>query len=124
MNKYLKIILLGILIWAIPFLVSFTVWDVEAGAPTVSMSWFNAIMAFAWAVGFAIALTIYFKGSKSPASDGWTAGILWYLALILLDLIVLVGLFKMAIPDWYPMLLTYLNTLVITVVVGKLLSKK
>ena len=124
MNKWLKLVLLGILIWLIPFILSWFVWDVEANAPSVSFGLFNAIMAFGWSIGFAIALVVYFKGmKKNQYKEGLTAGITWYIVLVAMDLIVLVGALGMALSDWYYMFLTYLNTLLLTVVVGKLLSK-
>jgi len=119
MNKYFKIILLGLIIWAIPFVTSFFVWDVEAGIPTVGVPWFNALMAFTWAVGFAIAACVYFrKVKKDTVREGWTTGIIWYIELLVLDLIVLVGFFHMAIIGYYPLLLTYLNAVAISSAIG------
>lgn len=125
MHKCIKKLLLGLIIWTIPFLSSFFVWDVQAGGPSVPMAWFNAIMAFTWSIGFAIAAYIFFKDvDKADAKkEGVVAGIVWYLELILLDLAVLVGAFGMAIGDYYPMLLTYLNALVISVAIGYAIKK-
>jgi hypothetical protein len=120
MNKYVKKLLLGLLIWAVPFISSFFIWDVENNMPSVSMPWFNSIMAFTWAVGFAIALYLYFKDKES---DGWEAGIIWYIELIVLDLLILVWAFGMSAADYYPMLIMYLNTLVIAGVVGMVKNK-
>ena len=124
MNKLLKIILLGVLIWAIPFVVSFFVWDVEAGGPSVSNEWFNAIMAFSWAIGFAIAAFVFFKESLTPSKDGWTAGITWYIVLILMDYLVLVLAFGMSYAQYAAMLVTYLNTLLLTGVFGEILKRR
>lgn len=126
MNKYLKKILLGLIIWAVPFVVSFFVWDVQTNAPRIGMYWFNALMALCWAVGFVIALKLYFKNLKRRGArkDGLVTGVIWYVELILLDLIVLVGLFGMALTDFYPMLLTYLNTFLITAAVGCIFEGK
>lgn len=119
MNKILKILLLGLIIWALPFFSSFFVWDMTTNAPKVSMEWFNALMAFTWAIGFGIAACIYFKAvKKDSVREGWTAGIIWYIELLVLDLIFLVGLFKMQIADYFPMLLTYLNSVIISAAIG------
>lgn len=125
MTKWLKIILLGLLIWVIPFAISLLVWDIEAQQPSIPTEWFNALMAFAWVIGFSIAIWIYSKGiSGNQIREAWTAGIVWYFVLIVMDFFVLVLAFNMAAALYYPLLLTYLNTLVLTVVVGYILSKK
>lgn len=125
MNKIIKLILLGLLIWVIPFFVSIFIWDPVAQAPSIAMSWFNAFMALSWSIGIVIALSIYFKGDhKDYAKAGITAGITWYLSLLILDLIILVGLLGMPLEDWYPMILTYLNTAIITITVGYILCRK
>ncbi|MFH1802439.1 MAG: hypothetical protein ABH864_03230 [archaeon] len=124
MNKTLKIILLGILIWIIPFLTAFLFWDLETNQPTVDMMVFNSIMAFVWAIGLAIALPIMFKKSKNPVKDGWTAGISWYVILLALDIIFLVWLFGTPFSEWAYMFLTYLNTAILTIVVGYIAKKR
>jgi len=81
-------------------------------------------LPFFWAVGFAIAARAYFKGvKKDSVAMGWIAGITWYIELIVLDLIVLVGAFGMVLTDFYPILLTYLNVVVISVAIGCILKK-
>ncbi|MBT3297415.1 hypothetical protein HN385_00665 [archaeon] len=119
MNKYLKKILLGFIIWVIPFVTSFFVWDVAANEPTISIAWFNSLMVFTWSIGFAIAAFLYFKDIKvNKFSEGWKTGLIWYIELLLLDLLFLVGLFGMSLGDYYPMLLTYLNVIVISSAIG------
>jgi hypothetical protein len=124
MNKFLKIILLGLIIWGLPFLTSFLVWDLEANTARIEMAWFSALMAFTWAVGFAIAACIYFRSvSENYVAEGWTTGIVWYIELLALDLITLVALFNMPLTDFYPMLLTYLNSVVLSASIGYILNK-
>lgn len=114
-----KRFLLGLIIWAIPFLTSFFIWDVNANAPTVSMAWFNAIMAFSWSLGFAIAAYLYFKTiRKNACKEGWITGVTWYAELLILDAIFLLRLFGMSFVDYYPMFLTYLNAVTISVAIG------
>ena len=124
MHKCIKKLLLGLLIWAVPFVVSLFVWNPETNAPTIGMEWFSALMGFCWTMGFAAALYIYFrKMKKNTVKEGWVTGIVWYVELIALDLIVLAGLFGMALSEIYPMLLTYLNAVLITASVGYILKK-
>ena len=124
MNKFLKRILFGLIIYAIPFLTSFFVWDIETNAPTISMAWFNALMAFTFAVGISIAACIYFrKVRKDTVCDGWKTGITWYVELLVLDYIFLVTLFGMSIGEYYPMFLTYINVIAISAAIGYILKK-
>lgn len=120
MNKFLKRILFGLIIWAIPFIASLFVWDMKANTASIGMDWFNALMAFTWAVGFAIAVCFYFRNlrKKDAVAEGWITGITWYVELLVLDLIVLVWLFGMTMPDFYPMVITYLNAVAISAAIG------
>jgi hypothetical protein len=119
MNKTVKTLLLGLVVWVIPFLASFFVWDVKTNAPSVSAAWFYALMGVTGAIGFAIAAYYQFKDvRKDTVKEGWMTGIIWYVELILLDLIFLVGLFGMALPDYFHLLLTYLTPLILCVAVG------
>jgi len=124
MNKFLKKILLGFLIWAVPFFTSFFVWDMKNQVPLISMDWFNALMAFTWAIGFAIAACAYFKEvKKRPVLDGWITGVTWYIELLVLDLLILVIAFKMSILDYFPMVLMYLNVIAISASIGYIKRK-
>ena len=121
MNKFLKTLLLGFVVWVIPFFASFFVWDVKLNAPSVSAPWFYALMGVSGAISFAIAAYYEFKGVKvDSVRQGWITGITWYLELILLDLIFLVGLFGMTLAAYSHLLLTYLNPLILCVLVGYL----
>lgn len=119
MNTIGRKLLLGGIIWIIPFITSFFVWDIKDNAPAISQEWFNALMAFTWAIGFSIAAFMYFKDAKKKdQTDGWKTGGIWYIEQVALDLVVLVGLFGMTMTNYYPMLLTYLNTVLITGAIG------
>lgn len=123
MNKWLKIILLGLIIWVIPFVVSVVVWDLETNQPKVTIAWFYALMAFTGAIGFAIAACLYFRKVKGdPVKEAVMVGIIWYIELLLLDLIVLVGFFGMTMTDYYHLTITYLNPLVLSILVGYIIK--
>ncbi len=119
MNKFLKTVLLGLIAWAVPFLASFFVWDVTTNAPSVSAAWFYALMSVTGALGFAIAAYLQFKNiHKDTVRQGWRTGITWYIELSALDLIVLVGLFGMAMTDYYHLLITYLTPMILCIAIG------
>ena len=125
MNKYIKIILFGLLIWVIPFLVAFFIWDPNTGAPSVSVGWFNALMTVCFMIGLSLAICFYFRGVKgNTVQEGWTTGIIWYAVLVVMDLIVLVGFFGMGMEEFYPLAVTYLSALIIAGGVGHLLEKR
>ena len=119
MNKCLKRILLGLIVWGVPFLASFFVWDVKTNAPSLSAAWFYAVMGVTGAIGFVIAAYYQFKDvKKDTVKEGWMTGITWYIELVLLDLIVLVMLMGMTLPDYYHLLLSYINPLILAVAIG------
>ncbi len=119
MNKTLKRLLLGLLPWLVPFITSFAVWDIEKNIPSIPDMWFSALMAFTWALGFAIAAYLYFKDIKTNTiKEGIITGIIWYIQALFLDFIFLVTLFGMLLSDFYPMLLTYANALMLCIAIG------
>ena len=119
MKKFLKKILLGLIVWGIPFVASVLVWDIEANTPKIGMDWFSALMSFTGVVGFAIAAYIYFsKIKEDTVKEGWTTGITWYVEMLILDYLALVMVFGMTFADYASMFLTYLNVIILSVVIG------
>lgn len=119
MNKFLKKILLGLIVWVVPFVASVFVWDTAANTAKIGMDWFAALMGFTGSVGFAIAACIYFsKIKKDTVKEGWTTGITWYIELLILDYIVLVFAFGMAFADYASMFLSYLSIVALSAAVG------
>jgi len=120
MTRITKTLLLGLIVWVIPFLSSFFVWDVKANAPSIDIAWFYALMSLTGILGFSIAAYYQFKDNKNPIKNGWITGITWYLELILLDFIFLVLLFNMSLSSYSHLLMTYLTPLVLCVLIGYL----
>jgi hypothetical protein len=119
MNKFFKRLLLGLIIWVIPFLTSIFVWDIKTNAPIMGLSWFYALMTFTGAIGFSIAICTYFRGLKSGfVRESWITGITWYVELLILDAIFLMGVFKMSFEDYTHLILTYFHVLIISATIG------
>lgn len=83
MNKYIKIMLYGILMWLIPFLVSFLIYPLKQSANP----FFESIMPVV-ITATVVALTLsYFKQQdKDFLSEGITIGISWFVISIAIDL--------------------------------------
>lgn len=119
MNKFLKTLLLGIVVWIIPFLASLFVWNTETGGPSIDIAWFYALMSFSGVIGLFIAAYYQFKGIKrNSVREGWITGITWYIECLALDFVFLVVLFGMTLSSYAHLLLTYLSTLITTVLIG------
>ncbi|MBT3642621.1 hypothetical protein HN604_00775 [archaeon] len=125
MNKFTKRILLGLVIWAVPFITSFFFWDVQANAPSVSQEWFSAIMTLTLMIGFGIAAYFYFKSVKKGNAilEGWITGIIWYVELVLLDLIFLVGIFDNSIASLFPVFFIYLSVPALSIVLENIVKR-
>lgn len=125
MKRPTKIILLGLLVWVIPFLVSFFVWDVESNSPILPDNWFNSLMILSLSIGIAISSYVYFKDKiKNPCREGWIIGSSWYSICIIIDLIFLVGIFNMTLSNFYPMFLSYTVVLIIPGAIGEILNQR
>ncbi len=123
MNKKIRFILYGLLIWFIPALTAMLLWDTSTNLPKMSMLWFNAIMATVWSFNFAIVIYFYFKKIDSNyIKEGLILGIFWYILCLSLDFVMFLS-FKIDFSTWYPGILTYSNNLVIPISIGFILSK-
>ena len=83
MNKYLKIILLGVLVWLVPFVVSIFIYPLKtAGNPL-----FESIMPLIITI-MAISLSyIYLKNIKTFfIREGIIIGVIWLIINIIIDL--------------------------------------
>ena len=126
MNKRVKVGLLGLMIWLITFIAGFFIFVIfgfEADGPLTDLLWINGIDTFFLAIGLALALFLLYRGKgQDYKRTAWEAGIAWYVIILLMDLIVLVGLFGLESELLFPSILSDSTVLIIPIVVGYLLA--
>ena len=126
MNKRVKSVSLGLMIWGITFIAGFfifVIFGAEAGGPIVETEWINGIRAFFLAIGLALALFLVYRGKgQDYKQTAWEAGIAWYVIILLMNLIVLVVLIDLELELWFPLILIDSTVLIIPIVVGHLLA--
>ena len=84
MNKNLKIVLFGFLIWLIPFAASFFIYPLK----TPMYSLFESIMSVLIAVAAMIFSYFYFRDIKTNfVVEGIIVGIAWFIITIVIDLV-------------------------------------
>ncbi len=84
MNKNLKIVLFGFLIWLIPFAASFFIYSLKA--PMYSL--FESVMSVLIAIASIIFSYLYFKDIKTNfVMEGIITGIAWFIIAIVIDLL-------------------------------------
>ena len=120
MDKRVLIVLLGLMIWVLRFMaggIGFT--------PGVSLT-FTQILGlevFSVTIGLALALFLVFRDKRQNYKrTGWEAGIAWYVILLLMDLILIIGFIGLQIELWYPLILFHFQVVIIPIVVGYLLA--
>jgi hypothetical protein len=125
MNKRVKIVLLGLMIWVITFMSGFFIF-VIFGAEASDLgvwTWISGIKEFSITIGLALGLFLVYKDKgQDYKRTAWEAGISWYVILLLMDLIVLIGLMGLEIELGYPSIFTYSTVAIIPIVVGYLLA--
>jgi membrane protease YdiL (CAAX protease family) len=126
MNKRVKIVLLGLMIWLITFIAGFfifVIFGIEADGPLTDLLWINGIDTFFLAIGLALALFLLYRDNgQDYKRTAWEAGIAWYVIILLMDLIVLVGLLGLESELLFPSILSDSTVLIIPIVVGYLLA--
>ena len=126
MNKRVKVGLLGLMIWLITFIAGFfifVIFGIEADGPLTDLLWINGIDTFFLAIGLALALFLLYRDKGQDYKRmAWEAGIAWYVIILLMDLIVLVGLLGLESELLFPSILSDSTVLIIPIVVGYLLA--
>ena len=124
MNKYVKLVGFGFLIWLIPFLVSFVIFPLRnANRPL-----FESIMPIILVLTVMIISVLYFKKiEKKSLKEGLIAGVLWFVLSLAIDTMLFLpsSSMQMSFIDYMMDIgLTYLIILMIPIGIGALVSKK
>ncbi len=126
MNKIVKIILLGFMIWGITFIagsIIFGIFGAEIDGPPVEALWINGISAFFLGIGLALALFLLYRNKlQDYKRTAWESGITWYAILLLMNLIFVIGLLGVKLEFWFPLILSDSMVLIIPIIVGYLLA--
>ena len=124
MNKYIKIVGFGFLIWLIPFLVSFVIFPLrETNRPL-----FESIMPVILTIVVLIfSILTFIKLDKDFIGEGVVLGIIWLVISIIIDLVMFLpeSDWHMSFSDYMMDIgLTYLIILLIPIGFGYILEKR
>lgn len=124
MNKNLKIVIFGILVWLIPFLVSFVVFPLKATMRPL----FESIMPLVLTIAVVTLSYYYLKSIESNfVKEGMIIGLTWFIINILIDLFMFMPAspMHMSFADYMMDIgLTYVLIPVITIGMGLMASNK
>jgi flagellar biosynthesis protein FlhB len=124
MNKYVKLVGFGFLIWLIPFLVSFVIFPLR----NTHRPLFESIMPVVLVLAVMIISVLYFKKiEKESLKEGVIAGVLWFVLSLVIDLMLFLPAspMQMSFSDYMVDIgLTYLIILMIPIGIGALVRKK
>lgn len=125
MPKLLRNALYGFLAWLIPFAGSFLFYTKE-GKLTIDAFLFKSIMIVVGTISAAVLLISYFKKIESGYfREGILVGAVWFALNILLDLLILIPMSGMSIPDYFTRIgLGYLAMPAMSMAVGTALANK
>jgi hypothetical protein len=124
-NKILRIVLLGALVWVVPFVVAFGFYD-RSGQLTVSYGLFKCVMIVVSSLTSCYALLRHYKFIRQDFfRQGLVTGLLWLVINLLLDLFILVPMAKISFGTYFTTIgLGYLQIPVICFTVGLLLERQ
>lgn len=123
-KKNLKIVFYGFLAWLIPFVASFFFYSKEG--LTIDIFLFKTIMIIVGSISAAVLLVSYFKKiSSAYLKEGIIVGIIWFGLNIILDLLILIPMSGMSIPDYFTQIgLRYLAMPAMSIAIGAALTNK
>tara|TARA_Y100000034_G_C6853195_1_gene387322 strand:+ start:239 stop:607 length:369 start_codon:yes stop_codon:yes gene_type:complete len=119
----MKTIGYGLFLWLVPFFVAILVWNVETNSPKISNEWFTGLMGLTWAITYAIIICMYSGGMRWNVSEGWRVGLIWYLTVVLLEIIFIGGIFGNPLESVLHLFLTDSPNLIVTIGIGYAVSK-
>ncbi|MDK2939232.1 MAG: hypothetical protein PWQ51_1396 [Methanolobus sp.] len=120
MNKYLKMVLYGLILWLVPFIVSFAFVDME-GNFTIDETFFKSIMVVTGAlVGVVLAVRYFRDVETNYVNEGIVLGVTWLVINLALDLLMVSGgFFQMGVMEYFTDIgLRYLAMPVYTIGMG------
>ncbi|MEZ5334535.1 MAG: hypothetical protein R2741_04485 [Methanolobus sp.] len=126
MNKYLKMILYGFILWMIPFIVSFAFVD-RQGNFVIDETFFKSIMVVTGALVGVILAVRYFRDVETNyVNEGIILGVIWLVINLGLDLsMVFGGFFQMGVAEYFTDIgMRYLSMPIYTIGMGYSLMQK
>jgi len=124
MNKYLKIVIFGFLVWLIPFLVSFLIFPIR----TIMRALFESIMPVILALVVVVLAYYYLKGNEvNLVKEGIIIGLAWFIINIAIDLFMFLPAspMHMNLADYMMDIgLTYVMIPIITIGMGLIANSK
>jgi hypothetical protein len=126
MKKHTKILVYGLLIWLIPFIVSFLFVDAQ-GNFMIPETFFKSIMVVSGAFIGVILAVRYFKDVKGDyVKEGMILGAVWLIINLAIDLVfVQAGFFKMSVTAYFTDIgLRYLSIPIYTIGLGYALKQR
>jgi hypothetical protein len=124
-NKWIRLFLLGMLIWIVPFVSAFAFYD-SSGNLSVSYDLFKSSMIVVSSLTASYALLRYFQHVFSDfIREGALTGFFWLAINLVLDIVILVPFAKMAYKDYFSAIgLRYLQIPIFCLMAGFLLHRK
>lgn len=124
MNKYVKLGLFGIIIWVIPFIVSFLIFSLRESNRPLFESLMPVVLTFTVVL---FSILYFYKTEKDYLKDGIVAGVIWLIISLVIDLILFLpeSPMQMTITEYIMDIgLTYLIILIIPIGIGYILQRK
>ncbi|MFC2104434.1 hypothetical protein ACFLS4_03665 [Bacteroidota bacterium] len=125
MKNILRLFLLGVLTWIVPFIVGFLFFD-KTGQLAIDIYLFKTIMIIVGGLIGSFAIVLYFKKKNDLfLKHGVIAGITWFAINNILDILILVPMTQMSIDEFISQIgLRYLLIPIMCILCGYLLNKK
>ena len=126
MNKYLKIVLFGFILWLVPFIAGFFFIDAK-GNFLIPETFFKSIMIVVGSLVSVILAVRYFKDIKSDfVIEGVLLGVIWLTINLALDIVLVsAGFFHMTLTQYLTDIgLRYLSIPLYTLGLGYALKQK
>jgi hypothetical protein len=125
MKKTLRLIGFGVLIWLIPFVISFGFYDANGNLTTSYDLFKSCMIVISTLVGCYFLYRYFSSVVEHFAKEGAITGITWLLINLVLDFIILVPFAKMELKDYIVTIgIRYLQIPIITYITGRIVERK